>query len=109
MVVLFPPLLPPNAAAIEARIRADYEREVRAGSPDADLYRPDPWIEHMRRSHSPTVEVGRLAARAGVKTLVLSHFVPGDASMTDAAWRAAAASHFHGHIVVGHDLMVVPL
>ena len=98
-----------DAAAIEARILADYKRAVRAGSPDADLYRPEPWIEHMRRSQSPAVEVGRLAARAGVRTLVLSHFVPGDAGVTDSAWRAAAGRHFHGHIVVGHDLMEIPL
>jgi len=98
-----------DAAAIEASIRSDYEREVRAGNPNAEMYRPEPWIAHMRRSHSSAVEVGRMAARARVKTLVLSHFVPGDRRVTDAAWRAAAAKHFHGHIVVGHDLMVVPL
>jgi len=61
-------------------------------------------MDHMRADHAPTEEVGRLAAAAGVKTLVLSHLQPG---VSDARFRAAAAKHFKGRIVVGHDLMVI--
>ena len=34
--------------------------------------------KHLLDSHTSTEDVGRIAAAAGVKTLVLSHFVPGD-------------------------------
>jgi len=33
--------------------------------------------EHLLASHTTTEQVGRIATEAGVKTLVLSHFVPG--------------------------------
>ena len=64
--------------------------------------------EHLLASHTPSTEVGRVAAAAGVKTLVLSHFVPGDdPSITDEMWAAGARAHFKGRIVVGRDLMVL--
>ena len=34
--------------------------------------------KHIVDSHTPVEEVGRIAAEAGVKTLVLSHFVPAE-------------------------------
>jgi ribonuclease BN (tRNA processing enzyme) len=64
-------------------------------------------MQHMLADHSPTEEVGRIAAEAGVKTLVLSHLVPGSTDVNDASWREAAARHFKGQIIVGHDLMVI--
>jgi ribonuclease BN (tRNA processing enzyme) len=64
--------------------------------------------EHLVASHTPSGEVGRIAAAAGVKTLVLSHFVPGDdASITDEMWTAGVRAHFKGELVVGRDLMVL--
>ena len=33
-------------------------------------------LEHLKASHTPVADVGRIATEAGVKTLVLSHFVP---------------------------------
>ncbi|MCC8953547.1 MBL fold metallo-hydrolase [Bradyrhizobium sp. Pear77] len=64
-------------------------------------------MKHMYAVHSPTEEVGRIAAEAGVKTLVLSHLVPGTGEVSDADWREAAAKHFKGEIIVGRDLMVI--
>lgn len=64
--------------------------------------------EHMLRSHTPVEEVGRIARDAGVKTLVLSHFVPGDVpGVTDDDWLRGARSVFEGEIVVGKDLMEI--
>ena len=59
--------------------------------------------------HHTTVEdVGKVAAAAGVKTLVLSHLVPAeDPTLTDAMWIDAARTRFRGRIVVGRDLMEV--
>lgn len=64
--------------------------------------------EHLVASHTSTEDVGRIAAQAGVKTLVLSHFVPGnDASITDEQWSAGVRKHFKGRIIVGKDLMEI--
>jgi ribonuclease BN (tRNA processing enzyme) len=60
-------------------------------------------------SHHTTAEdAGRVAQAAGVKTLVLSHFVPADdPAVTDQMWSDAARTHFRGTVVVGKDLMEV--
>jgi ribonuclease BN (tRNA processing enzyme) len=61
---------------------------------------------HIMNSHTPVEEVGRIAAAAGVKTLVLSHLVPGDTPpISDEQWEAAARVHFTGRIIVAHDLL----
>ena len=65
---------------------------------------------HLLASHTLAEQAGEIAAAAGVKTLVLSHFVPGgDASVTDEMWQAAAARAFGGRIIVGRDLMRLAL
>jgi ribonuclease BN (tRNA processing enzyme) len=62
---------------------------------------------HLMRSHSPAEEVGRIAAEAGVKTLVLSHLVP-ITGVTDAQWDAAVRKGgFKGEVIVAQDLMVI--
>ena len=63
---------------------------------------------HLLASHTTTEDVGKIAAQAGVKTLVLSHFVPGgDRSITDEQWTAGVRKHFNGRIIVGKDLMEI--
>ncbi|WP_313670935.1 MBL fold metallo-hydrolase [Sandarakinorhabdus sp.] len=65
---------------------------------------------HLLASHTLAEQAGEIAAAAGVKTLVLSHFVPGgDASVTDEMWQAAAAKAFPGKIIVGRDLLRLAL
>jgi ribonuclease BN (tRNA processing enzyme) len=64
--------------------------------------------EHLLASHTITEDLGKVAAAAGVKKLVLSHFVPGDdPSITDEMWTQDVRKHFKGEIVVGRDLMVI--
>jgi ribonuclease BN (tRNA processing enzyme) len=65
------------------------------------------FMAHMRADHSPVEDVGRIAQRAGVKTLVLSHLTPAVEGISDDTWRSPAEKHFKGEIVVGKDLMVV--
>jgi ribonuclease BN (tRNA processing enzyme) len=61
---------------------------------------------HLLASHIVTEDLGRLAAEAGVKTLVLSHLVPGDdPSISDAMWTEGVRKHYGGTIVVGRDLL----
>ncbi len=65
--------------------------------------------EHLLAAHTSPEDVGRVAAAAGVKTVVLSHFVPGDdPSITDEQWAEGVRRHFKGTVVVGRDLMEVP-
>ncbi|UGY06814.1 MBL fold metallo-hydrolase [Bradyrhizobium quebecense] len=66
--------------------------------------------KHLLDSHTSTEDVGRIAAAAGVKTLVLSHFVPGDdPDVTDDDWTRDVKTNFNGRIVVAKDLMELKL
>ena len=65
------------------------------------------FMAHMKADHTPSEDVGRIAQRAGVKTLVLSHLTPAIDSISDDTWREPAAKFFKGEIIVGKDLMVV--
>jgi ribonuclease BN (tRNA processing enzyme) len=58
--------------------------------------------------HTSVEEAGRVAEAAGVKTLVLSHFVPSDdPSVTDQMWIDGARSTYKGRIIVGKDLLEI--
>lgn len=64
--------------------------------------------KHILDSHTAVEDVGRVAAAAGVKTLVLSHLVPADdPTLTDDMWIGAARPHFKGDIVVARDGMEI--
>ena len=59
--------------------------------------------------HTPAEEVGRVAAEARVKTLVLSHFVPADdPEITDEMWTdAVRRGGYRGPIILGKDLLEI--
>ena len=62
--------------------------------------------KHIIDSHTSAEDAGRVAAAAGVKTLVLSHLVPADdPAVTEPMWIDAARAHFKGEIVVARDGM----
>lgn len=64
--------------------------------------------KHIIDSHTLPEDVGRVAAEAQVKTLVLSHLVPGDdPDITDAMWTEGVRKHFNGRIIVGKDLLEI--
>jgi ribonuclease BN (tRNA processing enzyme) len=66
--------------------------------------------KHLMASHTSTEDVGRIAAAAGVKTLVLSHFVPGDdPEVTDDDWTRDVKTNYSGRIIVAKDLMELRL
>lgn len=54
--------------------------------------------------HSSVAQAAQTAARAGVGTLVLTHYVPPLQPGQEEQWRAVAAEHFDGPIVLGDDL-----
>ena len=67
-------------------------------------------MAHLKASHTLAEDVGRIAAAAEVKMLVLNHFVPGDdKSVTPEVWTEAVRKTFGGNIVVGRDLLELPL
>ncbi len=61
-------------------------------------------LKHLTDSHTSPEDAGRIAARAGVQTLVLSHLVPGDSEIAEEKWEARARSEFDGNVVCGVDL-----
>lgn len=63
-------------------------------------------VAHHTTAHTSVSDVGRVARKAGVGTLVLNHLVPGD---TDRARWHEAAEHFDGTLVVGKDLDRIPI
>jgi ribonuclease BN (tRNA processing enzyme) len=63
--------------------------------------------EHLMRSHSSTEQVGLVAARAGVRKLVLSHLVPAFPSITDDMWLSDVRKNFQGEAMVGRDLQEI--
>ncbi|MFB8771294.1 MBL fold metallo-hydrolase [Streptomyces broussonetiae] len=67
-------------------------------------------LRHMEISHTDAVRVGRIAERAHCPTLVLSHLVPGATNIvSDDTWRAKASRGYSGRVVVGTDLLRLPI
>jgi ribonuclease BN (tRNA processing enzyme) len=86
----------------EAMFMPAIERLV-ARIPNASTLR-----QHLVASHTSAEDCGRIATAAGVKTLVLSHFVPpDDPQVTEQMWLDAARQHFSGRIIVGRDLLEI--
>jgi ribonuclease BN (tRNA processing enzyme) len=67
-------------------------------------------MAHLKASHTLTDEVGRIAAAAGVKKLVLSHLTPADdPNVTAQVWADAVRQTWSGDLVVAHDGMEIAL
>jgi ribonuclease BN (tRNA processing enzyme) len=82
-------------------IALDYLSRVLAENSGADT------LKHLRESHTSIDAVGAIAEEAGVATLVLSHFVPDDDSISDEEWTARAQKGFSGSVISGRDAMVL--
>ena len=70
-----------------------------------------PYIDAIVDYHAPADEVGALAARAGVGTLVLTHWLPQPQTPDEEAAFATAVRRggFAGELIVARDLTVAPL
>lgn len=75
----------------------------------ADLVRlvPSPRFQDILDYHSSIEQAAETAARAGVRALVCTHFVPALQPGQEDAWRERAATHFPGEVVLGADLTTV--
>lgn len=68
-----------------------------------DRFPPD----YLVRSHTSAEQVGEVAAAAGVKHLVLSHYSPTD--LPDSAWLEAIGKHYTGTVTIARDGQVFAL
>ena len=70
----------------------------------ADLAGPAAF--HMAEEHLVPEELGKLAAKAGVKAVLLTHVVPGLDGETDMGrYAAGVGKHFGGSVAIGQDLL----
>ena len=80
-------------ALVHTVIREDLVRSI-----------PVPRLQDILDYHSSVEQAAQTAARGGVGTLVLTHYVPPMQPGTEDDWRALAAQHFSGRIELGDDL-----
>lgn len=92
--------------------QATYEATVARAKAAADAGNPNNIFRHVAETHSTPEHVGRMAAEAKVKTVVLTHLLPGSnraqvAEFPDSSYIDAVRKYFSGEIIVGRDLMVL--
>jgi ribonuclease BN (tRNA processing enzyme) len=64
-------------------------------------------LTRAKASHTLAEDAGRIATAAGVKTLVLNHFIP--YNVAPEKWTEAVRTTYSGAIVVGKDLLELPI
>jgi len=63
-----------------------------------------PALERMAALHTDVTQVGGVAERAGVRELILSHYLPAEPdAITDAEWAERAGQGFSGRTTAGSD------
>jgi ribonuclease Z len=65
---------------------------------------PLPRLQDVLDYHSSVEQAAQTAERAGMSTLVLTHYVPALVPGSEDEWRARARPHFNGRIELGDDL-----
>lgn len=61
---------------------------------------------HMEKQHITPEQIGLMAQKAGVKSVVLTHFSPGRDGETDASrYTSGVRKHFSGAVIAGRDLL----
>src|SRR6185436_18799464 len=69
---------------------------------------PEGVWRHIVATHTPLEVAGRMAAEAGVRTLVLTHVIPGALDpLPDETYLAPARKTFRGEVVLGRDQLVI--
>lgn len=70
---------------------------------------PQRMRQHLLQSHTAVEDLGTIATRAGVGTVVLTHLVPGDRELPEEVWVAPVRATFSGQVILGRDLMEIPI
>ena len=82
----------------------DAEAMIASGMPEQFVR------EILLQVHTDSVEVGEVGSEAGVKRIALHHFVPSQpGAVGDDQWRRQVSRHYDGEVIVGQDLMSIPL
>lgn len=68
---------------------------------------PESHRQYFLSEHTTAEDAGKIAAAAGVKTLVLNHLIGGPEPVTDEQWIASTKKHYQGRVIVGRDRMVI--
>lgn len=68
---------------------------------------PNQRMQDILDYHSSPEEAAQTAQRCGVKTLILTHYVPSIPPGGEDGWRQLASAHFDGRIEIGDDLLRV--
>ena len=89
-----------------------YENNMARAREAAAAGNPNSISRHVAETHSTTLDVGRMAASAKVKTVVLTHLLPGSnrpgpPEFPDTAYIEDVRQHFSGEVIVGRDQMVL--
>jgi ribonuclease BN (tRNA processing enzyme) len=92
--------------------QSQYEANLAAARAQAAAGNRNSIAQHVVETHSNNADVGRMAAEAGVKTVVLTHLLPGSnrpgvAEFPDSAYIDGVRQVFPGQVIVGRDLMVL--
>ena len=74
---------------------------------DVVAHSPSQRLRDILDYHSSVEQAAATAARAGVQTLVLTHYVPPLVPGQEDQWRALAAAEFSGRVELGDDLLRV--
>jgi ribonuclease BN (tRNA processing enzyme) len=80
-----------------------------AGCDQEDSWEAGLRRQHLVGSHTALSQVGRVATEAEARALVLTHFIPGDDALPDEHWLRGVTGGFDGEVIVGSDLLEVPL
>lgn len=83
---------------ISRTLQIAYARRIEG--PRANLA---PLIAHIEHEHMTPEEVGKMAARAGVKVVVLTHFIPGMDKEDPGTYTKGVRKYFSGPVVAGKD------
>lgn len=76
---------------------------------------PPALLDHLKAVHTDVSLLGQIAAESGARALVVTHLGPGDPTiLSDAGWRqalrdSARQARFRGPVILGEDLMSVPV
>ncbi len=71
-------------------------------------YVPPGLRNFLVNGHTSAEDCGRIASRAGVSTLALTHLLPSDEGLVaDDIWISEASRHYDGKIIVAKDLMIL--
>jgi ribonuclease BN (tRNA processing enzyme) len=96
----------------ECMAQSVYEQNVARAKEAEAAGNPVSIARHVAETHATPADVGRMAAKAQVKTVVLNHLLPGprppgglDYALSN--FTDGVRAEFSGEVIVGQDLMVL--